>query len=46
MNNPEKVFIFLDIFVFLLLIAFFAFIFKSSSFKDNKKIEEFNKVKN
>ena len=31
MNNPEQVFIYLDIFTFVVLIAFFTLLFKSSS---------------
>ena len=38
MNNPHQLIIFLDIFAFLLLIAFFMILFKSNSlFKDKKK---------
>ena len=38
MNNPEQVIIYLDIFAFLLLLAFFILLFKSSSLFINKKI--------
>ena len=41
MNNPGEVIIYLDIFVFTLLIAFFALLFKSKSLfikKNNGKI--------
>ena len=38
MNNPEQFIIYLDISAFVLLIAFFAILFKSKSlFKVNKK---------
>ena len=38
MNYPEKFIIYLDIFAFVLLIAFFLILFKSNSlFKDNKE---------
>ena len=38
MNNPEQLIIYLDIFTFLILIAFFGILFKSNSFfKDNKR---------
>lgn len=38
MNNPEQLIIYLDIFTFVLLIAFFIILFKSKSiFKINKK---------
>jgi len=38
MNNPEQLIIYLDIFTFILLIAFFTVLFKSSSlFKYNQK---------
>ncbi len=38
MNNPQQLIIYLDIFAFVLLIAFFVILFKSNSlFKDNKK---------
>ncbi len=43
MNNPEQLIIYLDIFAFLLLLAFFILLFKSSSLFINKKImAEFN----
>ncbi len=38
MNNSEQFIIYLDIFAFVILIAFFLILFKSNSlFKDNKK---------
>ena len=38
MNNPQQLIIYLDIFAFVLLIAFFVILFKSNSlFKHNKK---------
>ena len=37
MNNPEQVIIFLDIFAFLILLAFFALLFNSKSLFINKK---------
>ena len=40
MHNPEEVIIYLDIFIFLSLIAFFGILFKSSSLFRNKKSEE------
>ena len=40
MNNPEQFIIYLDIFAFLFLIAFFVILFKSKNLiKDNKKDE-------
>ena len=42
MNNPEQLIIFLDIFAFLLLLAFFILLFKSSSLfikKNNGRIK-------
>ena len=40
MHNTKDLIIYLDIFVFISLIAFFAILFKSSSFLGNKKSEE------
>ncbi len=40
MNNPGEVIIYLDIFVFTLLIAFFALLFKSSSLILGKEKED------
>ena len=40
MFSPEEVIIYLDIFVFISLIAFFVFLFKSGSLFRNKKSEE------
>ena len=41
MNNPEQFIIYLDIFAFLFLFAFFVILFKSNSLtKDNKKKED------
>ena len=40
MHSPEEVIIYLDIFVFTLLIAFFALLFKSSSLLIGKKKED------
>ena len=38
MNNTEQLIIYLDIFAFMSLIAFFGILFKSNSFlKDNKR---------
>ena len=40
MNNTEQLIIYLDIFTFITLIAFFGILFKSKSFiKDNKRDE-------
>ena len=40
MNSPEEVIIYLDIVVFVSLIAFFIILYKSSSLFRNKKSEE------
>ncbi len=40
MHNTVEVFIYLDIFVFISLIAFFIIVFKSSSLFRNKKSKE------
>ena len=40
MYNPEEVIIYLDIFVFISLIAFFVILFNSSSLFRKKKSEE------
>ena len=37
MNHPEEVIIYLDIFVFLILIVFFIILYKSHSLFSNKK---------
>ena len=42
MNNPEQVFIYLDIFTFLLLIAFFMILFKSRNLFRKKIKAGFN----
>jgi len=38
MNNPQEIIIYLDTLAFIILIAFFAFLVKSSSLFNKKKI--------
>ena len=42
MHSPEEVIIYLDVFIFVSLIAFFAILFKSKSLFIKKKWQELN----